>query len=75
MLGSLFKSAVNAVDNWATETPGKPKIDYTITHPVPGLQRALDYVPKPDDPLFVGKPLASAVLQVDIERGSNNGAL
>lgn len=53
----------------------KPKIDYSIAHPVPGLQKPLDYVPTKDDPLYVGQPLPNALLQEEIERASTSKAL
>ncbi|RXW18657.1 hypothetical protein EST38_g7193 [Candolleomyces aberdarensis] len=36
--------------------------DYSIVHPVPGVGRPLDYVPKPDDPLYIGEQLPTALL-------------
>ncbi|KAJ2936723.1 hypothetical protein H1R20_g369, partial [Candolleomyces eurysporus] len=38
--------------------------DFTSTHPVPGLGKPLDYIPTKDDPLYVGPPLATALLPV-----------
>ncbi|KAJ2912988.1 hypothetical protein MD484_g7416, partial [Candolleomyces efflorescens] len=38
--------------------------DFSITHPVPGLGKPLDYVPTEDDPLYVGPPLATALSPV-----------
>ncbi|RXW20552.1 hypothetical protein EST38_g5302 [Candolleomyces aberdarensis] len=39
-------------------------LDLSITHPVPGLGKPLDYIPTEDDPLYVGPPLATALLPV-----------
>ncbi|KAF6744132.1 hypothetical protein DFP72DRAFT_1095567 [Ephemerocybe angulata] len=75
MLGSLFKTAIGAVDSWAERKPEKPPVDFSTVHPVPGISRSLDYVPNKDDPLYLGKPLPTALLQEDIERGSSTKAL
>ncbi|KAJ2912992.1 hypothetical protein MD484_g7417, partial [Candolleomyces efflorescens] len=39
-------------------------LDFSITHSVPGLGKPLDYIPTEDDPLYVGPPLATALLPV-----------
>ncbi|KAJ2915427.1 hypothetical protein MD484_g4988, partial [Candolleomyces efflorescens] len=40
--------------------PSSPK--FSVVHPVPGLGKPLDYVPDEKDPLYVGKPLPTALL-------------
>ncbi|KAH6909366.1 hypothetical protein BKA70DRAFT_1426493 [Coprinopsis sp. MPI-PUGE-AT-0042] len=40
--------------------------DYSVVHAVPGYGKPLDYVPDKKDPLFVGKPLPSALSQKDL---------
>jgi hypothetical protein len=39
-------------------------LGFSFTHPVPGLGKPLDYIPTEDDPLYVGPPLATALLPV-----------
>ncbi|TFK27630.1 hypothetical protein FA15DRAFT_666301 [Coprinopsis marcescibilis] len=47
-------------------------IDYSVVHPVPGLGRAVDYVPATDDPLYVGVPFQNA-LSLSLVDHINNG--
>ncbi|KAJ2919064.1 hypothetical protein MD484_g1331, partial [Candolleomyces efflorescens] len=58
-----------------TDIEDRPLPDYSITHPVPGIGKPLDYVPTPEDPLYVGGQLPTALLtavkssQQGLERG------
>ncbi|KAJ2936892.1 hypothetical protein H1R20_g204, partial [Candolleomyces eurysporus] len=47
-------------------------LDLSITRPVPGLGKPLDYIPAEDDPLYVGPPLATALLPVCKEMWQNS---
>ncbi|KAJ3513542.1 hypothetical protein NMY22_g15007 [Coprinellus aureogranulatus] len=38
-------------------------VDYTLVHPAPGHGKPLDWVPDPNDELYVGKSLPTALLQ------------
>ncbi|KAJ3524093.1 hypothetical protein NMY22_g11158 [Coprinellus aureogranulatus] len=38
-------------------------VDYTLVSPAPGHGKPLDWVPDPNDELYVGKPLPTALLQ------------
>lgn len=53
-------------------SPSNPQLDFSITHPVPGLGKPLDYVPTKDDPLYVGPPIATALLPVCKEMRENS---
>jgi hypothetical protein len=45
------------------ESESEPEmvVDYSLVHPVPGYGMRLDELPDKDDPLFVRKPLPSAL--------------
>lgn len=39
------------------------KVDYSLVHYAPGHEKSLDWTPTPDDGLYVGSPLPTALLQ------------
>jgi len=53
----------------------EPKVDLSITHAVPGLNRPVDYQPLQEDPLYIGEPLPNALLEDSIEHGTASKAL
>jgi hypothetical protein len=45
-----------------TDIESRSLPDYSVIHPVPGVGKPLDYVPTPDDPLYIGEQLPTALL-------------